>query len=71
MAREKRQFLVDEKGRKKSVLLPINEYEELLVDLEDLALITERKDEPTEPLEAVKKRLEDKWHSTKSNWARD
>lgn len=66
MAREKVQFLVDENGRRQSVLLPIKEYEDLLEDLADLAIIAERKDEPAEPLEVVKKRLEEKWRSTGS-----
>lgn len=57
MPRQKISFVVDEKGRKRSVVLPIKEYQELLEDLADLALIAERKNEPTEPLEVVKKRL--------------
>ena len=61
MARAKRQFVVDERGRKKSVELPMGEYQELLEDLKDLAVIAERKDEPAEPLEVVKQRLEDNW----------
>ena len=59
MAREKIKFLVDEKGRKQSVLLPISEYRELLEDLADLALIAERKDETTEVLDDVRTRLQD------------
>ena len=59
--------MVDENGQKESVLLPIAEYEELLEDLDDLALMVERKDEPTEPLEDVAKRLEKKWKSPESN----
>lgn len=61
MAQEKRRFLVDEKGRKKAVVIPVKEYNELLEDLEDLAIIAERKEEPAEPFEVVKERLEDKW----------
>jgi hypothetical protein len=61
MAREKIRFLVDDRGRKQSVVLPIKEYQELLEDLVDLALIAERKNELAEPLEVVKKRLEEKW----------
>ena len=57
-------FLVDENGRKKSVVLPIAEYQELLEDLTDLAVIAERKEEPSEPLEPVKHRLEEKWCDT-------
>jgi len=66
MAREKIRFLVDEKGQKKSVLIPIKEYQALLEDLADLAVIAERKGDPAEPLEAVKLRLEEKWRNTDS-----
>jgi PHD/YefM family antitoxin component YafN of YafNO toxin-antitoxin module len=41
------QFLTDEKGQKTAVLLPIQEYERLMEDLQDLAAIVERRDEPT------------------------
>ena len=66
MAREKIRFLVDENGRKKSVVLPLKEYRDLLEDLADLSLIAERKVEPAEPLDVVKKRLEEKWQNTGS-----
>jgi len=66
MAREKIRWLVDEKGQKKSVLIPIKEYQTLLEDIADLALIAERKGDPGEPLEAVKQRLEEKWRNTES-----
>ena len=58
MPKSKLQYLVDEKGKKTAVVLPIKEYEELLEDLQDLALIAEQRHEPTEPWEDVKKRLE-------------
>ena len=51
------QFIVDESGRKKAVILPIEDYEELLEDLHDLAVIAERKDEPAVSFNAIKKRL--------------
>ncbi|HLB12234.1 MAG TPA: hypothetical protein VJO15_04670 [Dehalococcoidia bacterium] len=60
MAVEKKRFLVDEKGRKTAVVIPIKEYQELLEDQEDLAIIAERRDEPSEPFEVVKRRLEDR-----------
>lgn len=41
------QFITDEKGNKKSVILPISALQELLEDINDLAMIAERKDEPT------------------------
>lgn len=61
MALGKLRFLVDENGRRLSVVLPIREYRELLDDLSDLALIAERRDEPKEPLALATKRLEEKW----------
>ncbi|MBF0556855.1 MAG: type II toxin-antitoxin system Phd/YefM family antitoxin [Nitrospirae bacterium] len=41
-----RQFIVDETGNKTAVVLPLEEYEELMEDIHDLAVIAERKDEP-------------------------
>lgn len=64
MAREKVRFLVDENGRKRSVVLPIADYNALLEDLADLAVIAERKEEPGEALDVVKKRVEKKWRNT-------
>ena len=34
-------------------MLPIDEYERLLEDLQDLAVIAQRRDEPTVPLDVV------------------
>lgn len=50
-------YLVDEHGTKKAVIVPIEEYEELLEDLHDLAVIAERRNEPTVPFEEVIERL--------------
>ena len=51
------QFIVDESGVKKAIILPMEDYEELLEDIHDLAIIAERKDEPTKSFEDLKKRL--------------
>lgn len=40
------QYVTNEAGQKTAVVVPIEEYEELLEDLHDLAVIAERKDEP-------------------------
>ena len=50
-------FIVDESGNKTAVILPLEDYEELLEDIHDLTVIAERKDEPTISLEELKKRL--------------
>lgn len=47
------QFITDEEGEKKAVILPIDEFIELLEDLEDIALVAERRDEPTVSFEQV------------------
>jgi len=51
------QYVVDEKGQKVAVIVPLKEYEELLEDLHDLAVVAERRDEPTSSLEKIKERL--------------
>lgn len=53
----KPQYLVDESGHKTAVVLPVEEYEDLLEDIHDLAIIAERKDEPTTSFEELKSRL--------------
>jgi PHD/YefM family antitoxin component YafN of YafNO toxin-antitoxin module len=44
-------------GVPSAVIIPIAEYEALLEDLHDLAVIARRKDEPLIPLAEVKRRL--------------
>ncbi len=41
------QFVTDIEGKKTAVILPIGEYTELIEDLQDLAVIAERRDEPS------------------------
>jgi len=57
MNKTKEQYIVDGKGKKTAVILPIGEYEELLEDLHDLAVIAERKNEPVVNFSDIKKRL--------------
>ena len=52
-----KQYVIDDKGQKTAVILPVEEYEELLEDLHDLAIIAERRNEPTMTFEELKKRL--------------
>jgi PHD/YefM family antitoxin component YafN of YafNO toxin-antitoxin module len=51
------QYITDETGKKTAVILPIEEFEELLEDLQDLAVLAERRDEPTISHEEVVARL--------------
>jgi len=51
------QYVVDEKGRKTAVLLPMNIYEQLLEDLHDLAIVAQRRKEMPIDLETILERL--------------
>jgi len=41
------QFITDESGNKQSVVLSIGDFRELMEDLDDLAAVAERREEPT------------------------
>jgi hypothetical protein len=43
------QYVTDTAGHQTAVLLPLGEYTGLLEDLDDLAAVAERVDEPTVP----------------------
>jgi hypothetical protein len=45
------QYLTDERGERTAVVLSIPAYEKLLDDLDDLAVVAERRNEPTIPHE--------------------
>ena len=45
------QYVTDDSGERTAVLLSISAYEKLLEDLADLAVVAERRDEPTIPHE--------------------
>lgn len=57
MRRFQEHYIVDEKGKKMSVVISVKEYKELLEDLHDLAIIAERRDEPVISFDELKKRL--------------
>jgi PHD/YefM family antitoxin component YafN of YafNO toxin-antitoxin module len=59
-ARESAAEYVVKNGKRKAVILPIEEYEELLEDLYDLGLIASRRNEPSIPFEEVLRRLKKK-----------
>ncbi len=57
MEPERIQYIVDEKGERTGVILPVGEYQEILEDLHDLAVIAERREEPTVTFEELKTKL--------------
>ena len=66
MAEAKRSFVLDENGNRTAVMLPIEEYEQLLEDLQDLAVIAQRRNEPTVTFDVVMEQLEEKWRRAES-----
>jgi len=53
------QFITDENGTKQSVILPVAAFQQLIEDLEDLAVVAERRDEPTISHEDLLKELKE------------
>ncbi|KAF5059934.1 hypothetical protein DSECCO2_331040 [anaerobic digester metagenome] len=53
------QYVVDEHGNRVAVILPLREYEQLQEDLHDLAVVAERREEPTIGFDEFKKRYRD------------
>jgi len=51
------QYLTDEKGKKTAVVMPIGDYEKLREDMDDLAVIAERRDEETISHEELKRSM--------------
>jgi len=51
------QYVIDTKGNKTAVILPLKRYEQLLEDLHDLAIVAERREEKPISLEEMKRRL--------------
>jgi PHD/YefM family antitoxin component YafN of YafNO toxin-antitoxin module len=59
VATTREQFIVDEKGKKTGVVLPLRRYQRLLEDLHDLAVVAERRSEKPIAAEALKRRLKE------------
>ncbi len=53
----KPQYIIDENGIKASIITPFSEFVELLEDIEDLAIVAERREEPTISHEDLLKEL--------------
>lgn len=52
------QFITDDKGERVAVILSLADYEQLLEDLHDLAVVAERRDEPTASMAELKQSLQ-------------
>ena len=51
------QFIIDAKGKKTSIILPLRRYQKLMEDLHDLAIVAERRAEEPISLDEMKRRL--------------
>ncbi len=51
------QYVVDSKGKKKCVIVPIAQFEKMIEDLHDLAVVAERRNEKTIGIDELKRRL--------------
>ena len=52
------QFLVDDSGKKKAVLIDLDQWGELWEDFHDVLISESRKNEPTVPWEELKAEME-------------
>ena len=57
MSTVREKFIVDSTGKKAGVALSLRRYRKLMEDLHDLAIVAERRSEPTISLEEIKRRL--------------
>jgi len=57
MGPAREQYVIDSSGKKTGVILPLERYENLLVDLHDLAVVAERRDESPISMEVMRRRL--------------
>ncbi|MGQ9572203.1 MAG: type II toxin-antitoxin system Phd/YefM family antitoxin [Dehalococcoidia bacterium] len=57
MGKLREQYIVDESGKKRAVVIPVKEYQRLLEDLHDLAVVAERRPESSISLDELKRRL--------------
>ncbi len=57
MVAKREQYVVDGRGRRTAVIVPAKQYQKLLEDIHDLAVVAERREEGSISLDAMKRRL--------------
>ena len=57
--REPERFVTDENGKRVSVIMSYRKYQRLMEDLHDLAILAERRDDPTVSFEEFKEQLKE------------
>lgn len=54
----KERYVRDRQGRRTGVVFPLKRYSRLMADLQDLAVVAERRNEKAIPADEMKKRLQ-------------
>ncbi len=62
MTTSQAQYLVDEAGKRTAVLLPLKEYQRLLEDMRDLAVVAERRNEDSIGIDEMRRWLRSNGH---------
>ena len=57
MSTAREQYVVDGQGKRTAVIVPAQQYQKLMEDLHDLAVVAERREEKSISLETMKRRL--------------
>ena len=57
MSTVREQYVVDGRGKRTAVIVPAQQYQKLMEDLHDLAVVAERREEKSISLETMKRRL--------------
>ena len=52
----KLEYIYDEAGKKRAVIIPLKKYEQLLMDLDDLKTIEKRRNETSKSFAEIRKR---------------
>ncbi len=57
MKTARHEYVVDNNGRKRAVVVPLAEYRKIMEDLHDLAVVAERREERPISLDGMRRRL--------------
>lgn len=66
MSAHREQFVVDEQGKRRGVILSVSYYQRMLEDLHDLAVVAERKNEAPISLAEMKRRMKNQGRPAKA-----
>lgn len=53
-------YIIDENGNKKAMIIPVADYEEIMEDIEDIVIAYQRKEEKKKSFKEIKENLNKK-----------